>query len=360
MAGHKDPPRSIEREASSEARPVCYGPGTQRRSQSCGGSRKALTVVTGEATAMNWPHKLFMGQVSDFELRLLRVFRVVAECEGFTAAETELGITRSTISKHIGDLETRLGARLCERGRSGFALTAEGRIVYEATAQLLMAVEAFRSRINAFHAELVGELHIGLIDTIVTMEESELQGALNRYTEQNPNVRLNIMIGSQAEIDRAVRDRRLHVGVSVRRSDLPGVLVMPLAKEVSYLYCGRGHEAFDRADADISLQDISRFRMVRHGYSEAEGQSISRWNLSVASTAHQTDGVIFLILTGSYVGFVPDHFAERWEQAGRIRRIMPDKLKKATEIVAITHKATETNPVVRQFLSFLSARRKAA
>ena len=309
---------------------------------------------------MNWPHKLFMGQVSDFELRLLRVFRVVVECEGFTAAETELGITRSTISKHISDLETRLGARLCERGRSGFALTAEGRVVYEATAQLLMAVEEFRSRINAFHADLVGELHIGLIDTIVTMEETALQDALTRYTEQNPNVRLNIMIGSEGEIDRAVRDRRLHVGVSVRRDDLPGVLIKPLGTEVSYLYCGRGHEAFDRPDADIGLGDVSRFRMVRHGYSEAESQTISRWNLSVASTAHQTDGVMFLILTGSYVGFVPNHFAKRWEQAGRIRPIMPDTLKKATEIVAITHKAAQANPVVRQFLSFLSARQQAA
>jgi LysR family transcriptional regulator, transcriptional activator for bauABCD operon len=307
---------------------------------------------------MKWPHKLFLGQVSDFELRLLRIFRVVVECEGFTAAETELGITRSTISKHISDLETRLGARLCERGRSGFALTAEGRIVYEATAQLLMAVEEFRSRINQFHADLVGELHIGLIDTMVTMEEIGLHGALTRYTQQNPNVRLNIMVGTEGEIDRAVRERRLHVGVTVRRGKMPGVSVTPLATEANYLYCARGHEAFDLRDEEISLEDVSRYRMVRHGYSESESKAIRRWNLSAESTSHQTEGIMLLVLTGSFVGFLPDHFAERWEEEGRIRRILPDQLKNATEIIAITHKASQANPVVRQFLSFLSSRQE--
>jgi DNA-binding transcriptional LysR family regulator len=304
---------------------------------------------------MKWPHKLFLGQVSDFELRLLRVFRVVVECEGFTAAETELGITRSTISKHISDLETRLGARLCERGRSGFALTSEGRIVYEATAQLLMAVEEFRSRINQFHADLVGELHIGLIDTMVTMEESGLLNTLTRYTRRNPNVRLNIMVGTEGEIDRAVRDRRLHVGVTVKRGKVPGVSVTPLATETSYLYCARGHEAFELSDQEICQADVSRYRMVRHGYSESESKVIRQWSLSAQSTSHQTEGILLLVLTGSFVGFLPDHFAARWEDEGRIRRILPDRLQNVTEIIAITHKAAQANPVVRQFLSFLSA-----
>ena len=77
---------------------------------------------------MTWPHKLFTGQITEVELRLLRVFRVVADCEGLAAAESELEIGRSTISKHLSDLETRFGTRLCNRGRSGFSLTDEGKV----------------------------------------------------------------------------------------------------------------------------------------------------------------------------------------------------------------------------------------
>ena len=77
-----------------------------------------------------------LGQLGDADLRLLRVFKCVAECGGMVSAELELNIAVSTISRHIKDLETRLGLVLCRRGRSGFALTPEGTQVYEAALNL--------------------------------------------------------------------------------------------------------------------------------------------------------------------------------------------------------------------------------
>ena len=50
-----------------------------------------------------------LAQVSDFDIRLLRIFRSVVECGGFSAAETVLGIGRSAISQQMSDLEQRLG-----------------------------------------------------------------------------------------------------------------------------------------------------------------------------------------------------------------------------------------------------------
>ncbi|BBI71815.2 hypothetical protein HAALTHF_16320n [Vreelandella aquamarina] len=48
-----------------------------------------------------------LGQMSDYEIRLIRIFKTVVECGGFTAAETTLGISRSAISQHMNDLEGR-------------------------------------------------------------------------------------------------------------------------------------------------------------------------------------------------------------------------------------------------------------
>ncbi len=47
-----------------------------------------------------------LGQVSDFEIRLLRIFKTIVECGSFSAAESTLGISRSAISLHMGDLES--------------------------------------------------------------------------------------------------------------------------------------------------------------------------------------------------------------------------------------------------------------
>ena len=46
-----------------------------------------------------------LAQVSDFDIRLLKLFRSVVECGGFSAAESALGIGRSAISQQMSDLE---------------------------------------------------------------------------------------------------------------------------------------------------------------------------------------------------------------------------------------------------------------
>ena len=59
------------------------------------------------------------------------------------AAELELNIGTSTVSRHVKDLEIRLGLTLCRRGRAGFALTPEGEKIYAQTTQLMAATEAW-------------------------------------------------------------------------------------------------------------------------------------------------------------------------------------------------------------------------
>ena len=102
--------------------------------------------------------KALLGNVTDSDLRLLRVFRAVVACGGFAAAELELNINRSTISRHIKDLETRLGVSLCRRGRGGFALSEEGNAVYAATGRLLAALDAFRAEVDEVHERITGTL----------------------------------------------------------------------------------------------------------------------------------------------------------------------------------------------------------
>ena len=47
--------------------------------------------------------------LSDIDLKLLRVFVAVAEAQGVSAAQETLLMNQSTISTHLASLETRLG-----------------------------------------------------------------------------------------------------------------------------------------------------------------------------------------------------------------------------------------------------------
>ena len=107
--------------------------------------------------------------LGDIDFRLLRVFRVVVECGGVSAAEETLGIGRSTISTRLSALETRLNVRLCERGRKGFRLTEEGNVIYDAILDLWRAAEQFKDRAASVQEGLMrGELSICTLDHAVT------------------------------------------------------------------------------------------------------------------------------------------------------------------------------------------------
>ena len=70
--------------------------------------------------------KLLPPNLSKSDLHLLYVFTSVAEAQGFSAAQIELNVSQSTISRQVSDLELRLGMKLCHRGRSGFRMTEKG------------------------------------------------------------------------------------------------------------------------------------------------------------------------------------------------------------------------------------------
>ena len=67
----------------------------------------------------------------------MEVFARVFELGGFSAAARALRMTPSAISKLVGRLETRLGARLVNRSTRALEFTPEGRLFYERSMRLL-------------------------------------------------------------------------------------------------------------------------------------------------------------------------------------------------------------------------------
>jgi len=66
-----------------------------------------------------------------FDLKSIRVFVMVAEAGGMTSAAKQLGLTQSSVSQIIGNLEEALGSALFDRSVRPLALTAAGTTLYE-------------------------------------------------------------------------------------------------------------------------------------------------------------------------------------------------------------------------------------
>src|SRR5215510_10316515 len=63
------------------------------------------------------------------DARRVLTFREVARQRSFSRAAVELSLTQPAVSQQIRALETQLGERLIDRGRTNFALTPAGMLL---------------------------------------------------------------------------------------------------------------------------------------------------------------------------------------------------------------------------------------
>ena len=302
---------------------------------------------------MSRAENLLPRQLGDAHIRLMRIYKAVVESGGFSAAEVELNISRPAISLAISELESLLNMRLCNRGRAGFALTEQGEEVYDATLQLLGSLENFRSRINAINTELKGELNIGITDNMVTVPQMRITRALAALKQRGPEVVINIRMIPPKDIESGVIDGQLLVGIVPELRTLPGLNYFPLYKEQSLLYCGAGHPLFNTDSSKLSDSELSEYDAVVPAYPQSADIKQQQALLKASASSTDREGIAFLILSGSYLGFLPTHFAERWVQEGKLKAIQPEKRSFNTQFTAITRKGARTNLIREAYIEEL-------
>jgi len=89
-----------------------------------------------------------------------RVFVAVVESGGFTAAAERLGLSRAAASKHVQQLEERLGARLLERTTRRVSVTEAGRAFYQQSRRILTDLDDAERAAGELHNEPRGELRV--------------------------------------------------------------------------------------------------------------------------------------------------------------------------------------------------------
>jgi len=295
----------------------------------------------------------FTGQVSNIDLRTLRIFKTVVDCGGFSAAEVELNISRPAISIAISDLEQRLNLKLCQRGRTGFSLTEEGAEVYQSVLELLIALETFRTQVNGINEQLKGELNIGITDNLTTIEHMRLTDALMALKDLGPEIHINIKMMPPDQIEINVLDGRLHIGAVPELRLLPGLNYYQLYQEKSLLYCSKDHPFFNLDDKQLTNAMISASDAVVLSYQQTPEIKQSLQKLNSTASATDREGIAFLILTGRYIGYLPDHLARQWVTDRKVRAIKPDRFHIASYYSAVTRKSARSNIILDTFMELL-------
>lgn len=263
--------------------------------------------------------------LADLDLKLLRVFLSVVERGGFSAAETTLNIGRSAISRYMADLESRLGLRLCERGRSGFSLTDHGQAVYDEALQLFSNIEQFSGKVGALRGKLNGTLRIGTVDDIAPFHRDYIANLVSNIKQRGPELYIHLEVGSPDKIERGIIQGHIHAGVVPVHRQLSGLTYYPLHHEEMRLYCAPGHSLFEIAEHKLTETAISNCEFAAPSFFHRNTLDATLDRFIKTAKTNQVEGVAILVHSGNFLGFLPRHYAEPWVQRGGLRELMSEQ-----------------------------------
>ena len=123
-----------------------------------------------------------MRPTSVFPGVLLGAWLCLAAAPAFASDADALDLSKTAVSRLVGDLETRLGTRLLQRTTRKLSLTPEGEVFHERCRQLLDGVAEAEAELSAHTGEAIGQLRLNVPVTFGLLHLAPLwpPGALSR------------------------------------------------------------------------------------------------------------------------------------------------------------------------------------
>jgi DNA-binding transcriptional LysR family regulator len=137
----------------------------------------------------------------------------VVKAGAFVKGADTLEMSKAAISRHVANLESRLGVQLLQRTTRRLSLTEEGQRFYERCIEVLAAVESAESEAMTRGKEISGTLRVNAPLTFGVMHLALLWGA---FKKANPKVILDVTLG-----DRMVDLVNDGYDLAIRISQLP-------------------------------------------------------------------------------------------------------------------------------------------
>jgi LysR family transcriptional regulator, transcriptional activator for bauABCD operon len=291
--------------------------------------------------------------ISDLDLRLIRIFLAVVDAGGISRAQSTLRVGQSTLSTQLGTLEVRLGYRLCERGRGGFRLTAKGERFERAARQLIATMGEFCHQAQNIDKRLVGVLKVGIIDHTPPTQHALISRAIARLRERDESVQFTILLRTPEQIVREILAGDLHLGLGYFWHRVPSLEYTHMFVEEHRAYCGRGHPLFS-PKRTVDVSEACTFEWVGRTYPITELDMRSRSG-RVAALADNMEAVVLLLMSGGYCGYLPPAVAQPYVDLGLLRVLNARELRYEVPIHIVSPRPERRGDIVDAFLEDLWA-----
>jgi DNA-binding transcriptional LysR family regulator len=290
----------------------------------------------------------------------LQAFAAVAEHRSFRRAAAIRGVSPSSLSQALRDLEATLGVRLLNRTTRSVALTEAGQRLLDRLAPALADIAAAVDQVHAEPGNPAGTLRINAPEPAV---ELVLAPMVAPFLAAYPKVRLEI-VAEAAFID--IVAEGYDAGVRWDESLANDMIAVPLCPPQSFRVVA-SPEVIARHGRPEHPRDLLTRPCIRQRF--AGGVRLT-WEFERASEVVRVqpqgplvsssialqmravlDGVGFL---ASFDGYVDEHIA-----AGRLVSVLEDWLPSFPGPLLYYPSRTHTPPPLRAFIDFVKARARA-
>jgi DNA-binding transcriptional LysR family regulator len=284
-------------------------------------------------------------------LDLMRTFVAVADTQSFTGAGKRLGRSKALVSKHVGELEERLGVRLINRTTRSVQVTEIGRAYYERARALIAEFESLEEAIKAESGQPRGRLRITAPQTLGEMELIEM---LNAFRARFPSLDVEVFLADRLVdlisegFDLAIRVTTLQDSTLIARK-LCDVRLLLCASPAYLTKNGTPRTPQDLTQTDCIVDSNIRWRDSWR-FGPAGSENVVR--VEPCLTVNSATAVHQALRLGHGVGFIPEFAVARDLREGRLVTLFENETMQSLGIYLVYPHRMHLSAKVRAFIDF--------
>lgn len=283
----------------------------------------------------------------------MRVFVVVAEHNGFTAAADVLGLSTVNVTRHIAALEKRLNARLLHRTTRRVSLTSIGLTYYQRITSLLAELDDIEAEVMAQTIEPSGLLRV---NAPVGYGVEILGSLLAGYQKLFPQVRLELVLNDKI-VDMV--EEGFDVAIRISRRLAPNLIARKLASSRMLLCASPDYLA--RKGIPEEPADLLKHECLAYSYLENKDVWVltgpqGQVSLNVSGMIRANNGYVLreIALCGRGIVLEPEFVVKKSLEAGTLVPVLPGWTTGEVGIFAIYANRSYLAPKVRSFIDWLA------
>ena len=256
---------------------------------------------------------------NEVTLRQFRYFIAAATTGQFSTAAIAEHVSQSAITNAVQSLERRLKLKLFDRLPHGVALTPEGQVFFHHAMHVMDAVNDALNHATLKPQAMQGTIRLAATYTVLGYFLPDL---LSRYKRSYPNVEIDLIDMERRNLERAVRDGSVDLGVGVLSNleDRKSFGLHTLIRSRRRVWASAHHPLADHSS--VTLKEVAQHPYIVLQVDDAEAAAMRHWpdggkQLKIAMRTASIEALRGLVAYGFGISILADLVYRPWSLEGK-------------------------------------------